>query len=227
MSKTNPLGTLTELPTARKTPRQQRSQATVSYVIDAAREILYEEGVEAVTTRRVSERSGVAVGSLYQYFPNRDAILARLVEEEVRRESRATQEYYASVRKLPLPELLACSIERLVQNERRMMAFGGDFYRRYSQHYQVAQRVGRERSADILDASTLTVDTSRLLKHHESEIGDTDTGLAAYLLARGIPAMLSSLVSENPRLLDSPQLSPMLARMAAAAVHNPADESQN
>ena len=76
MNNATPLGVLTALPTARKTPRQQRSQATVGYIVDAARQLLYEEGAEAVTTRRVAERSGVAVGSLYQYFPNRDAILA-------------------------------------------------------------------------------------------------------------------------------------------------------
>lgn len=221
MSKTRPIGTQPKLPKPRKEPKQQRSQATVGYIVDAARQILHEEGADAVTTRRVSERSGVAVGSLYQYFPNRDAILARLVEEEVRSTSRSIQEYYASVRKLPLAELLSCSIERLVQNERRMMALGGDFYRRYAQYYQVAHRTSRERSADVLDAGTLTFDTHRLLQHYKDEIGDTDMVLAAYLLARGISAMLSSLLTEHSELLDSPHLSEMLSRMAIAVVTNP------
>lgn len=213
-----PLGVVTAVPSPRKMPRQQRSQAKVGFIVEAARQILYEEGADAVTTRRVAERSGVAVGSLYQYFPNRDAILARLAEEEVRRQSKATQEYYASVRRLPMAELLRCSIERLVEGERRMMAFGGDFYRRYSSHYQVAQRVGRERSGDILDADTLTVDTVHFMKRHSDEIREPDTDLAAYLIARGIPAMLGSLVAENPKLLESPRLSAVLSRIALAAV---------
>lgn len=213
-----PLGVITTLPTPRKMPRQQRSQAKVGYIVEAARQILYEEGADAVTTRRVAERSGVAVGSLYQYFPNRDAILARLAEEEVRRQSKATQEYYATVRKRSLQEVLNCSIERLVECERRMMAFGGDFYRRYSQHYQVGQRVGRERSGDILDADTLTVDTTRWMQNYPGEIREQDVELAAYLLARGIPAMLGSLIAENPKLLDSPQLGAVLSRIAAAVV---------
>jgi AcrR family transcriptional regulator len=218
-----PLGTVTALPAPRKTPRQQRSQAKVSFIVEAARQILYEEGVDAVTTRRVAERSGVAVGSLYQYFPNRDSIIAHLAEEEVRHQSKATQEYYASVRKLPFKEMLACSIARLVDNERRMMAFGGEFYRRYSQHYQVAQRVGREHSGDILDASTLTLDTTRLMERHRDEIHEPDSALAAHLLARGISAMLGNLVAEAPELLNSPRLSIVLARIAASVVDNNED----
>lgn len=218
MSKPAALGASSSLPTPRKLPRQQRSQATVGYILEAARQLLFEEGAAAVTTRRVAERSGVAVGSLYQYFPNRDAILARLAEEEARCESKATQEYYASVRKLPLVELLSRSIERVVANERRMMALGGDFYQRYSRHYQVCQRVGRVRSGDVLDAGTLTVDTAHILRQHSDEIGETDTDLAAYLLARGIPVMLGAMVAEYPELLDSPRLTAMLGRIAAAVI---------
>lgn len=204
------------LPRPRKTPRQGRSRAKVSYMIEAARQILYEEGADAVTTRRVSERSGVAIGSLYQYFPNRDAILARLAEEEVRRQSKAMQEFYASMRKLPLPELLTRTVQRLIENERHMLAFGGDFYRRYSQHYQVAQRVGRDQFGEILDADTQTVDTVRILKWHLDDIRAPDIELTAYLLARGIPSLVGNLVADMPELIDSPQLHEALTRVALA-----------
>lgn len=206
------------LPKPRKTPRQQRSQATVGYIVEAARQILYEEGAEAVTTRRVAERSGVAVGSLYQYFPNRDAILARLAEEEVIRESEAMQQHFNEIRKLPIHEHLVRVSHRIVETERRMMAFGGDFYRRYVQHYQVVQRVGKTNAGEILDVETSVLDSQRNLELHGDEIGETDLSLAAYLLARGIPAMMRTMVSERPELLNSPRLPLILSRLSLAIV---------
>lgn len=206
------------LPKPRKTPRQQRSQATVGYIVEAARQILYDEGADAVTTRRVAERSGVAVGSLYQYFPNRDAILARLAEEEVIRESEAMQRRFNEIRKLPIHEFLAQVSDHLVETERRMMTFGGDFYRRYVQHYQVIQRVGKSNSGEILDVETSVLESQKTLELHGPEVRETDLNLAAYLLARGIPALMRSMVSERPELLNSPRLPLMLTRLSLAIV---------
>jgi AcrR family transcriptional regulator len=62
----------------RKTPRQARSLATVGIILDAAALVLVEEGYDRATTNRIAERAGVSIGSLYQYFPNRDALLGAL-----------------------------------------------------------------------------------------------------------------------------------------------------
>lgn len=62
----------------RKRPLQARSAALVAAILDAAAHILEREGPAALTTNRVAERAGVSIGSLYQYFPNRDAILVKL-----------------------------------------------------------------------------------------------------------------------------------------------------
>jgi AcrR family transcriptional regulator len=61
---------------ARKMPRQDRSRALVDAIIEAATQILVQQGRDALTTNAVALRAGVSVGSLYQYFPNRQAILA-------------------------------------------------------------------------------------------------------------------------------------------------------
>ncbi|MDI1481336.1 TetR/AcrR family transcriptional regulator [Polyangium sp. y55x31] len=68
----------------RKLPQQRRSQALVSAVIEAAVRILKLGREEALTTRRVAEIAGASVGSLYQYFPNRDAIVRALIDSHVR-----------------------------------------------------------------------------------------------------------------------------------------------
>src|SRR5579875_2920636 len=68
----------------RKLPRQARSTDLVAAVLDAAVQVLQVEGAHRFTTARVAERAGVSVGSLYQYFPNKAAILFRLQSDEWR-----------------------------------------------------------------------------------------------------------------------------------------------
>ncbi|PYD49228.1 TetR family transcriptional regulator [Novacetimonas pomaceti] len=68
----------------RKQPSQARSAGLVAAILDAAVHVLAEEGAARFTTARVAERAGVSIGSLYQYFPNKAAILFRLQTDEWR-----------------------------------------------------------------------------------------------------------------------------------------------
>lgn len=61
---------------------QRRSAATVEAILEAAARILEQGGLAGYTTNAIAERAGVSVGSLYQYFPNRDALTAALIERE-------------------------------------------------------------------------------------------------------------------------------------------------
>ena len=64
----------------RKEPRHERARATVDAILMAAAHILRTEGSEAATTNRIAELAGVSIGSLYQYFPNKQAVVGALRE---------------------------------------------------------------------------------------------------------------------------------------------------
>jgi len=66
----------------RKQPKQARSNELIAAVLEAAVQVLEKEGASRFTTARVAEKAGVSVGSLYQYFPNKAAILFRLQSDE-------------------------------------------------------------------------------------------------------------------------------------------------
>jgi AcrR family transcriptional regulator len=80
------LGGAARLPPAlapRKRPAQHRARTTVEAILEAAVELFAARGYARTTTNAVAARAGISVGSLYQYFPNKDAILAALVERHM------------------------------------------------------------------------------------------------------------------------------------------------
>lgn len=76
----------------RKSPRQARSAATVEAIRTAAIQVLLSEGVARLTTTRVAERAGVSVGTMYQYFPHKEALLFALVIEQLEVIARAMED---------------------------------------------------------------------------------------------------------------------------------------
>jgi AcrR family transcriptional regulator len=69
----------------RKAPRQSRSRATVSAILDACAQILVQGGYELATTNRIAERAGVSVGTLYEYFSGKEALVAVLAARSFER----------------------------------------------------------------------------------------------------------------------------------------------
>jgi len=68
----------------RRAPQQARSRATVERIVAAGRTVLLERGWEGVTTNHVAAAAGVSPGSLYQYFPDKEAVLDEVVDREIR-----------------------------------------------------------------------------------------------------------------------------------------------
>jgi AcrR family transcriptional regulator len=100
----------------RKRPRQQRSRETVRAILQAAARIFEVEGVESATTDRIAARAGISVGSLYQYFPNKDAILVALAHCHLLETSAALAPGLAALEAGPpldaaLPPLLRATLE--------------------------------------------------------------------------------------------------------------------
>ena len=90
----------------RKKPIQQRSRRTVGFILDAAAYILAEEGLEGFTTNRIAERAGVNIASLYQYFPDKTAILEALQRRHMGGGDADRETIIAELRALPLEEML-------------------------------------------------------------------------------------------------------------------------
>ena len=92
---------------SRKQPKQARSADLVAAILEAAAQVLAKEGAQRFTTARVAEKAGVSVGSLYQYFPNKAAILFRLQSDEWRQTTELLRAILEDDHRPPLERLRA------------------------------------------------------------------------------------------------------------------------
>jgi AcrR family transcriptional regulator len=135
---------------ARKAPRQKRSRQLVEDMLEAAIRVLSHEGAKRFTTARVAETAGVSVGSLYQYFPNNEAILFRLQTDEWKRTGDLLHSILTDQSRAPL-ERVRATVQAFFLSEWEEAALRvalGDAAPSYRKAPEVKdhRREGRERS---------------------------------------------------------------------------------
>jgi AcrR family transcriptional regulator len=101
---------------SRKQPKQARSTDLVAAILEAATQVLAKEGAQRFTTARVAEKAGVSVGSVYQYFPNKAAILFRLQSDEWQQTTDMLRRILEDAGKPPFDRLRAL-VRAFIQSE--------------------------------------------------------------------------------------------------------------
>ena len=104
---------VSEKPPTRREPKQQRSRQTVEAVLQAVPLVLKRHGAEAITTNRVAEAAGVSIGSLYQYFPDKQAIFMTLHDRHVDAVRHVMKRTMTDCTMASLEEFTAELVERL------------------------------------------------------------------------------------------------------------------
>ena len=98
----------------RKTPQQRRSVATVEAIYEGTIQVLLKHGAERLTTVHVARRAGVSVGTLYQYFPNKQALLFAVLERHLLRTVEAVEDTCAAHHFQPLPAMVDALVNRFI-----------------------------------------------------------------------------------------------------------------
>lgn len=98
----------------RKTPVQARAAVTVGAISEATIQVLLSHGADRLTTTRVAERAGVSVGTLYQYYPNKQSLLFAALEDHLDKVSAAVEEACMKARHKPLSEMVREVVKRFV-----------------------------------------------------------------------------------------------------------------
>lgn len=98
----------------RKTPVQARSAVTVEAIAEATIQVLLSHGAERLTTTRVAERAGVSVGTLYQYYPNKQSLLFAVLEHHLNKVAERVEAACKSACHKPLAEMTKEMVEAFV-----------------------------------------------------------------------------------------------------------------
>lgn len=170
----------------RKQPSQSRSEAIVEAILGATTRLLPLLGVERVSTNRIAEVAGVSVGSLYQYFQNRESILARLIEKDLELSERNFIRCINSVKGAPVDQ----KIERVVEEGFEIFMHRRAFKRVLFPH---AYRLKRVREV-IQSRDVLALALGELFGEHSAELKLEDPKRSAYILSHSIQGMLQMII---------------------------------
>jgi len=105
--------------TPRKKPQQQRSRVTIDTIFEATIQVLLANGLDDITTIQIADRAGVSIGSLYQYFPNKRALLAAVVKRHVGEVVDCTIMACKSAHGKPIGEMCATMMSAFVDAKTR------------------------------------------------------------------------------------------------------------
>jgi AcrR family transcriptional regulator len=184
--------------TPRKRPRQARSKATVDTILEATARVLVKHGFDGLTTNAVAAAAGVSIGSLYQYFPNKEALVGALIERHVEDMHHAVGKELARVATLPIPQAVRAMIELTI----RAQSVDPELHRVMLEQ---VPRVGR--MARILELKNVTQQTiTALLEARKSELAITNADVAAFLLVSAIEAVAHRATLFAPARLRDPSL---------------------
>jgi len=98
----------------RKTPVQTRAAVTVEAISEATIQVLLSHGADRLTTTRVAERAGVSVGTLYQYYPNKESLLFAVLEDHLDKVTSAVETACEQARHKPLSQMIRTVVEAFV-----------------------------------------------------------------------------------------------------------------
>jgi AcrR family transcriptional regulator len=180
--------------TPRKQPRQARSKATVDAVITAAAQVLSQRGYEGATTARIAERAGVSIGSLYQYFPNKEALIAALIEQHAGQIVTIMQQALDD----PGSATLEDGLKALIHAGAKAHQIDPNLHKILQEQVPKTGRL-----AQAMDASQqITAAIERFLRAHADEMHpERDPSIAAMIIETAIEAIGHKAVNERQDLL--------------------------
>lgn len=182
----------------RKHASQRRSRATVDALIEATARILIKEGFDKASTNRIAEQAGVSVGSLYQYFPSKEALVAAVIDRH--------HEQLMQIVRNELAEVAAQPVEHAV---RRLVAAAIEAHRIDPKlHRVLAEQIPRTGRLENVEAFNREAHAlfRAYLEEHSNELRVLDLDLAAFVCVTSIEALTHTAVLHHSKTLSDTAL---------------------
>ena len=197
----------------RKKPSQARARRTVELILEAASQILASHGDEALTTNHIAERAGFSIGTLYQYFPNRDAILDTLIERERENSKTHIRGALAQIERGEIEE----TVSRIVRILINSFTHHGRMRKRFALSIlglSVAR--GGQTGLDHFAGSIVEAWRSSGVRGNRA-LSDSE----AFVLTRAVLGVLRAAVLENSPLLKTQAFEEAIVRLILGFLRSP------
>lgn len=194
----------------RKQPKQERSQATVEAILSATAHILTENGYDQLTTNRVAERAGVSIGSLYQYFPNKEALIFALAEHHANEMVQLAKQHLAGLNDQTIPEVL----QHMIKAALAAHAVNPKLHRALHEqipHSEVMQRLDQVKMENLLRS---------FLAQRSDQLQPKNLELTVFIVERTIRALIHGAIIDRPELLKTKEFEQELMVMLSAYLTN-------
>lgn len=181
----------------RKAPKQGRSEATVEVILEAAAHILIERGYMALTTNAAALRAGVSIGSLYQYFPGKEALLAALLMRHANEIDTVLENEFRHA----MTESLPVAVRRLVRSNIEIHQLNPLL------HKALSRLDARFMPPNwISPVHSVVPKIATLLELHRAVLAVTNLGLAAFLAYQLVESCTHAAVVEKHCTVSTKQL---------------------
>lgn len=198
-----------------KAPRQARSKATVDAIVEATGQVFERGGYRRTTAAKVAERAGVSVGSLYQYFPDKEAMIRAFFERRLAEDIELMEAVASRAAGASPVALLRIAVEEMVALYRRDRAL----YAGVAEILPMA-----EQTPEVREGLERAVAMTRMhLAAHPELGGGRDPELLALLFVHALRGALFKIVELAPERLDDPHLTAMLTGAALGLIGLPPD----
>jgi AcrR family transcriptional regulator len=184
--------------TPRKRPTQERSRDTVATILNATARILAKRGFDGLTTNAVARAAGVSIGSLYQYFPNKEALVAALTERHIEDMNAAIHAEFERVAELPV----AAAARAIIELTFRAHMIDPELHRVLTDQMPRVGRIAKLRQMDEITHRLLVA----MLVARRAEIAIRDPDLAAFVLESTIESIVHRAALLYPERLRDPRL---------------------
>lgn len=199
----------------RRQPKQRRSRTLVAAIREACLRILESGDSEPLTAKRIAETAGVTIGSFYQYFPNKEAVLLDVLMEQAPGEAdriAAETRYVHTLSRESLGATLRELVHLTCERHLRMLKLHGDVYRRYHRQLDFQNLVNIS-VRKYIEVTSWQDWVRNLLERHRASIDCDALDIAAYLVATAIVNLTADAVDNAPELLRSDAFREQLTKL--------------
>jgi len=184
--------------TPRKRPRQARAKVTVDAILASSARVLVKRGFDGFTTNEVAETAGVSIGSLYQYFPNKEALVAALIEKHIEDMNAALLFELTRVAQLPMAEAVRAVIELTI----RAHQVDAELHQVLTEQVPRVGRMARIRELDAICHRMV----AGILATRRHELAIRDPELSAFIVVASIESIVHRAALFAPERLRDPRL---------------------